>query len=135
MLSASLNKTFASFLQEDIYLQVQAMRLSAEQVYNGQLELIRADIDETHTADIENLNTQHRDEINTLKAELSTKGWAKFYPSFFSICCSFNFFPIFSLLFLCCFCLVVNHDSDWQKLLLFKNVTVFSKVCTMKQIF
>ncbi|XP_041366390.1 A-kinase anchor protein 9-like isoform X3 [Gigantopelta aegis] len=59
--------------KEDIYLQVQAMRLSAEQVYNGQLELIRSDIDERHAADIDNLKKQHKDEINRIKAELSTK--------------------------------------------------------------
>lgn len=109
------------------------MKLTLEQVYTSQLELVKSDLEKQHQEALsrleENLSKAHKDEINRLECEWSARveelqeehadelndsllensvGMVIFYIYLFDILCSMNFFCVLFLLYVCMYGCVVG---------------------------
>ncbi|KAL5007668.1 hypothetical protein ScPMuIL_016474 [Solemya velum] len=55
---------------EDVEIRLQALKVTLEQVYSGQMELVRSDLEQKRLADLldlrENLTKEHKEELNRL---------------------------------------------------------------------
>ena len=64
-------------LQDELNLQIQAVRFTLDQIYTSQLELVTTDLETRHQQTIgrlrESLTKQHKEDINNLEADWSRR--------------------------------------------------------------
>ena len=64
-------------LQNGVDEQVKAMRSTLEEIYNGQLDLVKSELEQTHQVALselqEKLDKEHKEEVNKVVQEWQTK--------------------------------------------------------------